>query len=47
MPTQILHHPSRRMDFYQVLNATEIRNTTNTNTLTVAPNPLNGSRFDC
>lgn len=49
MPTQILHHPSRRMDFYQVLNATEIRQTTNTNTLTVAPNPLTAggaSRFE-
>ena len=36
------------MDFYQVLNATEVRQTTNTNTLTVAPNPLNngGSRYE-
>ena len=47
-PTQVIHHPSRRMDFYQVLNATEVRQTTNTNTLTVAPNPLNngGSRYE-
>ena len=44
-PTQIIHHPSRRMDFYQVLNATEIRNTTNTNTVTIAPNPI-GSKFE-
>lgn len=46
MPTQILHHPSRAMDFHQVLNATEVRNVTNTNTTTIAPNPLAGRRFE-
>lgn len=40
MPTTILHAPSRRSAFHQVLNATEVRETTNTNTVSIAPNPV-------
>ena len=38
----ILHMPERRTKFNTVLNAQEIRNTTNTNTVTIAPNPIKG-----
>lgn len=39
-PNTILHHSSREMDFNRVFNATEVRETTNTNTVTISPNPI-------
>ena len=44
----MIYHPSRRMDFLPSLERDGSCQTTNTNTLTVAPNPLNngGSRYE-
>ena len=39
-PNQILCHTDREMDFAAALTATEVRNTTNTNTVTISGNPL-------
>ncbi len=40
MPNMILHMPSRDNDFNRVLSASEVRETTNTNTVTISGNPL-------
>lgn len=39
-PTTIIHQPNKRMLFNNILNATEVRNTTNTNTVTISPSPI-------
>lgn len=39
-PRIILHSPENEMLWHNVMNATEIRETTNTNTVTLAPNPV-------
>lgn len=39
-PTQILHMPRARNTFNRVLNSTEVRETTNTNSVTISPNPV-------
>lgn len=40
MPNTILHHTARELDFAHQMNVTEVRETTNTNTVTIAPGPI-------
>ncbi len=41
MPNTIIHHSDREQDFNRVFHATEVREVTNTNTVTISPNPTN------
>jgi len=40
MADTIIYHSNREQDFNRVLNSTEVRETTNTNTVTISPSPI-------
>lgn len=44
-PDTILVAPDKELTINRVLNSTELRETTNTNTVTISPNPLAGRQF--